>query len=147
MVEGKRFQVLLTRWISFPQGLEWAMFYSNDAPGSRNQLVVPLLSKTIGKELNARVVLVEYGDYQCPQCGELYTSIKAIQRQLEAPWRDSLCIPAFSSTSNPSSSSKGSSSDRKQQGTRSVWQMYEILLEHQQELGNGYLASTRLVGT
>jgi len=38
------------------------------------------------------------------------------------------------------SSSKGSSSDRSSRGTRSVWQMYEILLEHQQELGNGYLA-------
>jgi hypothetical protein len=44
--------------------------------------------------LNARFVLVEYGDYQCSQCGELYTSIMAIQRQLEATLfrRDSLCF-------------------------------------------------------
>ena len=56
-----------------------------DCEAEHNQLVVPPSEQDHRQgSLNARIVLVEYGDYQCPQCRELYTSIKAIQRQMEA---------------------------------------------------------------
>ncbi len=65
----------------------------DDVPSNHNQLVVPPSEQDHRQgSLNARIVLVEYGDYQCPQCSELYISIKAIQHQLEATLygRDSL---------------------------------------------------------
>jgi protein-disulfide isomerase len=88
--------------------------------------------------LNARIVLIEYGDYQCPQCGELYTSIKPIQRQLEATLlgRDSLCFvfrhfpqPQLHPQAQKAAAAQGH-----------FWQMHELLLKYQQDLGDGYLA-------
>ena len=37
---------------------------------------------------DAAVTLVEYGDYECPYCGEAYPLVKAIQEQLG----DRLCF-------------------------------------------------------
>lgn len=37
---------------------------------------------------DAPVVLVEYGDYECPYCGEAYPELKAVQKALG----DSLCF-------------------------------------------------------
>lgn len=37
---------------------------------------------------NAALVLVEFGDYQCPHCRAVYPVVKAIQRELE----DRLCF-------------------------------------------------------
>jgi protein-disulfide isomerase len=116
-----------------------------DAPSNHNQLVVPPSEKDHRQgSLNARVVLVEYGDYQCPQCGELYTSIKAIQHQLEATLfgRDSLCF-VFRHFPQPHihpQAQKAAAATEAAGAQDQFWQMYEILLEHQQELGNGYLA-------
>ena len=117
----------------------------DDAPSEHNQLVVPPSEQDHRQgSLNARVVLVEYGDYQCPQCGELYTSIKAIQRQLETTLfgRDSLCF-VFRHFPQPHihpQAQKAAAATEAAGAQGQFWQMYEILLEHQQELGNGYLA-------
>ncbi|GAA6619245.1 DsbA family protein [Scytonema sp. NUACC26] len=129
----------------YKQSLRMSDVIPNDAPGSRNQLVVPPSEQDHRQgSLNARVVLVEYGDYQCPQCGELYTSIKAIQRQLEATLygRDSLCF-VFRHFPQPQihpQAQKAALATEAAGAQGQFWQMYEILLEHQQELGNGYLA-------
>jgi protein-disulfide isomerase len=116
-----------------------------DTPSNHNQLVVPPSEQDHRQgALNARVVLVEYGDYQCPQCGELYTSIKAIQRQLEATLygRDSLCF-VFRHFPQPHihpQAQKAAAATEAAGAQGQFWQMYEILLEHQQALGDGYLA-------
>ena len=116
-----------------------------DTPSNHNQLVVPPSEQDHWQgSLNARVVLVEYGDYQCPQCGELYISIKAIQRQLEATLfgRDFLCF-VFRHFPQPHihpQAQKAAAATEAAGAQGQFWQMYEILLEHQQELGNGYLA-------
>lgn len=110
-----------------------------------NQLAVPPSEQDHRQgALNARVVLVEYGDYQCPRCGELYTSIKAIQCQLEVTLlgRDSLCF-VFRHFPQPQihpQAQKAAAAIEAAGAQGQFWQMYEILLEHQQALGNGYLA-------
>ena len=137
--------MLLTRRISFPQRFRMSDVIPDDAPSNHNQLVVPPSEQDHWQgSLNARVVLVEYGDYQCPQCGELYTSIKAIQRQLETTLfgRDSLCF-VFRHFPQPHihpQAQKAAAATEAAGAQGQFWEMYEILLEHQQELGNGYLA-------
>jgi protein-disulfide isomerase len=117
----------------------------DDAPSNHNQLVVPPSEQDHWQgSLNARVVLVEYGDYQCPQCGELYTSIKAIQRQLETTLfgRDSLCF-VFRHFPQPQihpQAQKAAAATEAAAAQGQFWQMHEMLLKHQQELGDGDLA-------
>lgn len=125
----------------------------DDTPGDpcgnceaeRNQLVVlPSEQDHRQGSLNARVVLVEYGDYQCSQCSELYTSIQAIQRQLEATLfgRDSLCF-VFRHFPQPQihpQAQKAAAATEAAATQGQFWQMHEMLLKHQQELEDGYLA-------
>ncbi|MHC5746363.1 MAG: DsbA family protein [Nostoc sp.] len=111
----------------------------------RNQLVVlPSEQDHRQGSLNARVVLVEYGDYQCLQCSELYTSIQAIQRQLEATLfgKDSLCF-VFRHFPQPQihpQAQKAAAATQAAATQGQFWQMHEMLLKHQQELEDGYLA-------
>jgi protein-disulfide isomerase len=94
--------------------------------------------------LNAHVVLVAYGDYQCPQCGELYISIQAIQRQFEATLfgRKTLCF-VFRHFPQPQlhpQAQKAAAATEAAAAQGQFWQMHEMLLKHQQELGDGDLA-------
>jgi protein-disulfide isomerase len=38
--------------------------------------------------LDAAIVLVEYGDYECPYCGEAYPELKAVQQAMG----DAMCF-------------------------------------------------------
>lgn len=111
----------------------------------RNQLIVPPSEQDHRQgSLNARVVLVEYGDYQCPQCSQLYTLIQAIQRQLEATLfgRDSLCF-VFRHFPQPQihpQAQKAAAATEAAAAQGQFWQMHEMLLKHQQKLEDGYLA-------
>ncbi|BAY26480.1 hypothetical protein NIES2100_62960 [Calothrix sp. NIES-2100] len=126
-----------------PEGTPRASCGSCEA--ERNQLIVlPSEQDHRQGSLNARVVLVEYGDYQCSQCSELYTSIQAIQRQLEATLfgRDSLCF-VFRHFPQPQihpQAQKAAAATEAAATQGQFWQMHEMLLKHQQELEDGYLA-------
>ena len=110
-----------------------------------NQSVVPPSAQDHRQgSLNARVVLVEYGDYQCPQCSELYTLIKAIQRQFEATLfgRNCLCFVFrhFPQSQIHPQSQKAAAATEAAAAQGQFWQMHEMLLKHQQELEDGFLA-------
>lgn len=110
-----------------------------------NQLVVPPSEQDHRQgSLNARVVLVEYGDYQCPRCSQLYNSIKAIQHLLEATLlgRDSLCFifRHFPQTQIHPQAQKAAAATEAAAAQGQFWQMHEMLLKHQQKMGDGYLA-------
>jgi protein-disulfide isomerase len=61
-------------------------------PAYRNQLaVLPSQRDRRKGSLNAKVVLVEYGDYQCSQCGELHTLIQTVQEGLNTSEQNALC--------------------------------------------------------
>ncbi|QLE57951.1 DsbA family protein [Nostoc sp. TCL26-01] len=117
----------------------------NDALGDRHQLVVPPFEQDHRQgSFNARVVLVEYGDYQCPQCGRLYTTIMAIQRQFEATLlgRDSLCF-VFRHFPQPQihlQAQKAAAATEAASAQGRFWQMHEMLLKYPQALGDGDLA-------
>jgi protein-disulfide isomerase len=117
---------------------------SVEAEGDRNQLVVsPSAQDYRQGSLNARVVLVEYGDYQCPQCGELYALIKTIHERLDGtfPEGNYLCF-VFRQFPQPQiypQAQKAAAAALAAGAQGQFWQMHDMLFNHQQALGNGYL--------
>ncbi|OYQ62052.1 disulfide bond formation protein DsbA [Pseudanabaena sp. SR411] len=117
---------------------------SIEASGDRNQLVLPPSERDYRQgSLKARVVLVEYGDYQCPQCGELHTLIKTIHEQLNVtfPEENNLCF-VFRQFPQPQiyrQAQKAAAAALAAGVQGQFWQMHDILFNHQQALGNGYL--------
>lgn len=110
----------------------------------RNQLSVPPSERDYRQgSLDASVVLVEYGDYQCLQCRELYTLIKTIQSQIKATFfeENHLCFifRHFPQTQVHPQAQKAAAATAAAAAQGQFWQMYEILFEHHQELGDGYL--------
>jgi protein-disulfide isomerase len=117
---------------------------SVEASGDRNQLVgSPSAQDYRQGSLNARVVLVEYGDYQCPQCGELYALIKTIHGRLDGtfPEENYLCF-VFRQFPQPQiypQAQKAAAAALAAGAQGQFWQMHDMLFNHQQALGNGYL--------
>ena len=65
---------------------------SNDRSHSA-LLVPPSTQDWMQGLLSAKVVLVMYGDYQCPRSADVYKLIKAIKRELSAAFgEDDLCF-------------------------------------------------------
>ena len=86
---------------------------------------------------SAVVTLVEYGDYQCPYCGDTYPIIKRIQEQfgdqLRFVFRNFLLtkIHAFAQRAAEAAEAAGA------QGK--FWEMHDYLYEHQDALDAGNL--------
>jgi protein-disulfide isomerase len=117
---------------------------SFESPTDRNQLVVPPSERDYRQgSLNARVVLVEYGDYQCPSCGELHTLIKIIQRQLDAILAEEnhLCF-VFRQFPQPQihhHAKKAAMAAAAAGAQGQFWQMHDMLFNHQQALRDSCL--------
>jgi protein-disulfide isomerase len=119
---------------------------SHDIPAevssNRNQLIVPPSERDYRRGgLHDRVVLVEYGDYQCPDCGELYTLIKTIQEQPDAALEVDLCsvFRQFPQPQIHPQARKAAAAALAAGIQGQFWQMHEMLFSHQQELGDGHL--------
>lgn len=115
-----------------------------EARNERNRLVVPPSERDYRQGgLHAKVVLVEYGDYQCPDCGELYASIKAIQGQSDATFfeKNDLCFVfrQFPQSQIHPQAQKAAAAALSAGAQGKFWQMHDLLFAHQQALGNGYL--------
>ncbi|MGL4622997.1 MAG: DsbA family protein [Chroococcidiopsis sp.] len=117
---------------------------SVEASSDHNQLVGSPDARDYRQgSLNARVVLVEYGDYQCPQCGELYALIKTIQGRLDGTFLEGnyLCF-VFRQFPQPQiypQAQKAAAAALAAGAQGQFWQMHDMLFDHQQALGNGYL--------
>jgi protein-disulfide isomerase len=57
-------------------------------PVEQRERIMSQLKPSVGPDdhiqgsINAPIILVEYGDFECPYCGEAYPEIKAAQRQM-----------------------------------------------------------------
>lgn len=110
----------------------------NGTLSDRNRLSVPPSQRDhIQGALNDPIVLVEYGDYQCPDCGEVHRMIKAIQQQLG----NHLCFifRHFPQTQIHPQAQKAAEATEAATAQGQFWQMHDTLFEHQQALDNGYL--------
>lgn len=109
-----------------------------------NQLVVPPSQQDHHQgTLDASVVLVEYGNYQCPQCGEVHRLIQAIQQDFVSmfPNENGICVVFrhFIQNSIHPQAQKAAEAVEAAAAQGQFWQMHDSLFEHQQELGSGYL--------
>ena len=105
-------------------------------------LVPPSTQDWIQGVLSAKVVLVMYGDYQCPRSADVYKLIKGIKRELSASLgEDYLCFifRHFPQTQIHPHAQRAAQSAQAAAAQGQFWLMHNTLFTHQQNLENGYL--------
>jgi protein-disulfide isomerase len=106
-------------------------------PTSKLTLPVPVRDHIQGP-IDAPVVLLEYGDYECPACGQAYPIVRAIQKRMG----DRLCF-AFRNfpLANMHPYAEHAAEAAEAAGTQGrFWEMHDLLFENQDELGDENLA-------
>jgi protein-disulfide isomerase len=109
-----------------------------------NQLFVPPSQRDRYQgTLNAPVILVEYGNYQCPQFREMHQLIQAIVQDFNSGLteKNSICVVFrhFIEHSIYPQAQKAAEAAEAAGAQGQFWQMHEMLFSHQEALGNGYL--------
>lgn len=85
----------------------------------------------------APVTLVEYGDYECPYCGEAYPIVKEIQRRLGDRLR--FVFRNFPLTQSHPHAEHAAEAAEAAAGQEKFWEMHDYLFEHQQALDDAHL--------
>jgi protein-disulfide isomerase len=113
-----------------------------DDPSSRS-LVVPVSTQDHSQGvLSAAVVLVMYGDYQCPRSAAVYKLIKIIRQELTVSFgEDYLCFifRHFPQIQIHPQSQRAAQAAEAAAAQGQFWLMSDTLFDHQQRLENGYL--------
>lgn len=86
----------------------------------------------------APVTLVEYGDYECPYCGEAYPLLKAVQAALGAQLR--FVFRNFPLTEMHPHALRAAQFAEAAGAHGKFWEAHDMLYEHQQALGDHDLA-------
>jgi protein-disulfide isomerase len=87
--------------------------------------------------LDSGLVLVEYGDFECPYCGQAYPEVKAVQKALGA----GLCLVFrhFPLTSAHPHAERAAEFAEAAATVGRFWEMHDWLYEHQDALGDAGL--------
>jgi protein-disulfide isomerase len=85
----------------------------------------------------APVTLVEYGDYECPYCGEAYPIVKEIQRRLGDRLR--FVFRNFPLTQSHPHAEHAAEAAEAAAVQGKFWQMHDTLFEHQRALDDAQL--------
>jgi protein-disulfide isomerase len=105
----------------------------------KSKLALPIAGRDhIQGPIDAPIILLEYGDYECPYCGAAYPEIKAVQAQLG----DRLCF-AFRNFPlvNSHAHAQHAAEIAEAAGAQGrFWEMHDLLYEHQEALEDGNLA-------
>jgi protein-disulfide isomerase len=88
--------------------------------------------------IDAPVTLLEYGDYQCPFCGEAFYTVKAVQAELG----EQLCFAFrnFPLTNVHPYAEHAAEAAEAASAWSCFWQMHDMLFENQQSLDDEHLA-------
>ena len=86
---------------------------------------------------NARMVLVEYGDYQCPYCGAAYPIVKKVQKELGTKLR--FVFRNFPITTSHPQAEWAAETAEAAAVQGKFWEMHDSLFEHQRALGDAHL--------
>ena len=82
---------------------------------------------------DAALTLVEYGDYQCPYCGQAYPIVKEVQKRLGAQLRFVFRNMPLAQVHPHAELAAEAAESAGAQGK--FWEMHDALYEHQSELG------------
>jgi protein-disulfide isomerase len=84
--------------------------------------------------MDAPVVLVEYGDFECPYCGDAYPELKAVQQAMG----DGLCFVFRHFPLNQSHPHAQRAAEFAEAAATvgRFWEMHDLLFENQQALGD-----------
>ena len=94
---------------------------------------------------DAAVTVVEYGDYQCPYCGDAYGIVKQVQQRFGSRMR--LAFRNFPLTEIHPQAMAAAVLAEYAATHGKFWQAHDALYEHQQQLGGElYLAIARKLG-
>lgn len=110
---------------------------TNSIPSSK--LTLPAAGRDhIQGPIDAPIALVEYGDYECPFCGEVYPVVKAIQGRIG----DNLCFAFrnFPLAEMHPHSVRAAESAEAAGAQGGFWEMHDLLFENQQALEDENLA-------
>ena len=83
---------------------------------------------------DAPLVLVEYGDYQCPYCGAAYPIVKRIQKTLGTRLR--FVFRNFPITNAHPQAMWAAETAEASAAQGKFWEMHDFLYEHQASLGD-----------
>src|SRR5919202_4829506 len=86
---------------------------------------------------SAQVTLVEYGDYECPYCGQAYPIVKLVQKRLENKLR--FVFRNFPITQIHPHAQHAAEAAEAAAVQNKFWQMHDYLFEHQKALDDGHL--------
>jgi formate-nitrite transporter family protein len=80
----------------------------------------------------APVTLVEYGDFECPHCGQAYPIVKEIQKRLGGRLR--FVFRNFPLTQSHPHAERAAEAAEAAAAQGKFWQMHDLLYQHQQAL-------------
>jgi protein-disulfide isomerase len=85
----------------------------------------------------APVTLVEYGDFECPDCGQAYPIVKAVQQQFGDQLR--FVYRHFPLTQIHPHAERAAEASEAAAAQDTFWPMHDILFENQHALGDDHL--------
>ncbi len=110
-------------------------------PNDYDRLLLPISEQDrIRGSIGTPVKLLEYGDYQCSDCGQLHRTLLAIEQQLD----ESFCFAFrhFPQTQIHPQAHKAAQAAQAAQAAAAqgrFWQMHDTLFEHQHALEDSHL--------
>ena len=87
----------------------------------------------------AAITLVEYGDYECPYCGEAYPIVRQLQEELGERLR--FVFRNFPLTTAHPHAQNAAEAAETAAGQGRFWEMHDLLFENQEELDEEDLIS------
>src|SRR5580704_13959305 len=106
---------------------------------SKSKLILPRAKHDhIQGPIDAPIALVEYGDYECPFCGEAYPILKAVQKKLG----DKLCFAFrnFPLTNMHPHAEHAAEAAEAAGAQGKFWEMHDAIYENQAALEDDDLA-------
>lgn len=86
---------------------------------------------------DAPITLLEYGDYECPYCGEAYPVIKEVQRELGADLR--FVFRNFPLKQSHPHAELAAEAAEAAAAAGKFWPMHDALYENQEKLGQDFI--------